>query len=153
MNPTFWLISGGILGLLGVGLGAFGAHGLESETWHQRLGWDSPEMVQKNLETFETAVRYQMYHVPALILVGLWAAWRPSRWLTASGICFLLGILIFSGLLYALVFSGVKILGAIVPIGGVLLMVGWFLLSIAGCQTSPLPAPDSEVDLEYEKTA
>ena len=118
MDRIFFVL-GALSALVAVGLGAFGAHGLRA-----RLG---PEM----LSVFETGVRYQMYHALALLGVAWLISRQPSLAATIAGICFLLGTLIFSGCLYALVLSGMKILGAIVPIGGVLLIVGWLALAIA----------------------
>lgn len=120
VNGQVWIASGAVLAALAVGAGAFGAHGLR-------------DYLAANVQTanFETAVRYQMYHALALVLVGLLAGRQSSAALAVSGICFLLGTLIFSGLLYALVFTGLRWLGAIVPIGGTLLIVGWLALAAA----------------------
>src|SRR5438046_7172033 len=116
MDRTFLLI-GSILGFLGVVFGAFGAHALRS-----RL---SPEM----LAVFETAVRYQMYHAFAILIVAAAIGHiGATRLLVAAGWVFLAGILLFSGSLYALAFTGVGMLGAITPIGGVLFLVGWACL-------------------------
>src|SRR5690348_16216457 len=105
MDRTFLLI-GAIAGFLGVGLGAFGAHGLRG-----RL---SPEM----LAVFETAVRYQLYHALALVATSLIMA-RMTGWLVGTaGWCFVAGIVLFSGSLYALALTGVTVLGAITPLGG-----------------------------------
>ena len=104
-NFSFW---GACLAGLGVMLGAFGAHGLQ--------GRITPEF----LEIFKTATYYLMTHALALILFGL--AGPSRRW---PGYCFLGGIAIFSGSLYALVLTGIKLLGAITPVGGVLLIAGW----------------------------
>ncbi len=118
MDRTFLLL-GAILGFLGVGLGAFGAHGLRG-----RL---SPEM----LAVFETGVRYHMYHALALILTSVLMA-RMGGWLvTTAGWCFVGGVLLFSGSLYALAISGVTILGAITPIGGLAFLAGWACLAVA----------------------
>ncbi|ROH91803.1 DUF423 domain-containing protein [Stagnimonas aquatica] len=110
------LLSGAIYGFLGVALGAFGAHGLR-----ERL---TPEL----LAVWKTAVEYQFYHALALLLVGLLASQRPSIALTNAGICFALGVLVFSGSLYTLALSGLRWLGAITPVGGLLLLAGWALL-------------------------
>lgn len=117
------LIAGSIFGALAVGLGAFGAHWLRDAVTH--WGLDSAEQ-SRRIEVWEVAVRYQMYHALALLLVGLFAkdypAWQSlhvATWL------FIAGVLIFSGCLYALVVTGVKVLGAIVPIGGASLIAGW----------------------------
>jgi len=110
---------GAIAALIGVALGAFGAHGVEGRV--------SPERV----ETFRTGVEYQMYHALALLVVG-WAAaqgWGPPlHW---AGYCFAAGIVIFSGSLYLLVLTDTGWLGAITPIGGVAFIVGWGLLAWA----------------------
>jgi uncharacterized membrane protein YgdD (TMEM256/DUF423 family) len=118
MDRTFLLI-GALAGFTGVTLGAFGAHALRG-----RL---SPEM----LVVFETGVRYQMYHTLAIIATGLIAA-RLGGWLiVAAGWLFTAGIVLFSGSLYLLAFTGVTLLGAITPIGGVAFLLGWACLALA----------------------
>ncbi len=120
MNAINWLRIGAIIGGLGVIAGAFGAHGLREF------------MNEKSLEVYETAAKYQMYHALALVAVGLTALHvRPTVWLNLSGWSFLIGTLIFSGTLYGLALSGIRWLGAITPIGGVGLIIGWFALAIA----------------------
>src|SRR4029077_18671196 len=115
---TFLLI-GSVLGFLGVVFGAFGAHALRS-----RL---SPEM----LAVFETGVRYQMYHVFALLIVAAAIGHiGTARLLVMAGWFFFAGILLFSGSLYALALTGVGMLGAITPIGGVLFLIGWACLVV-----------------------
>jgi uncharacterized membrane protein YgdD (TMEM256/DUF423 family) len=118
MDRTFLLI-GAVLGFLGVAGGAFGAHALRS-----RL---SPEM----LAVFETGVRYQMYHTLALLIVAA-AVGQMGRahLLVISGWSFVAGIALFSGSLYALALTGVGVLGAITPLGGVLFLIGWISLAI-----------------------
>lgn len=113
------MLIGALAGFLGVGLGAFGAHGLRS-----RL---SPEM----LAVFETAVRYQMYHAFALLLTAA-AIGRlgDARWLVVAGWCFAAGIVLFSGSLYALALTGVSVLGAVTPLGGVAFLIGWGCLAL-----------------------
>jgi uncharacterized membrane protein YgdD (TMEM256/DUF423 family) len=119
VDKTFLLV-GGLAGFLGVAFGAFGAHGLRS-----RL---SPEM----LAVFETAVRYQMYHALAILVVGLILG-RMDGWLyRTAGWLFTAGIVLFSGSLYALSLSGVTMLGAITPIGGLLFLLGWAFLIVGG---------------------
>ena len=114
-----WFAAGSLFAGAGVMLGAFGAHGLKS-----RL---SPEL----LAVFETGVRYQMFHALALLAV----AWAATRWSTVlveiSGWMFVGGIILFSGTLYLLALTGVRWLGAITPVGGLLLILGWLLLAIA----------------------
>jgi len=118
MDRTFMFV-GALMGLVGVGLGAFGAHGLRG-----RL---SPEM----LAIFETGVRYQMYHALALLAVAALMSRNEGRAMVVAGWSFTTGILIFSGSLYALALTGVTALGAITPIGGVALLVGWVALLVA----------------------
>jgi len=114
-----FVLLGAVAAFLAVALGAFGAHGLRS-----RL---SPEM----LAVFETGVRYHMFHALALILVGLimgrWGGWL----IQAAGWCFVAGILLFSGSLYALALSGVTMIGAVTPIGGLAFLAGWACLAFA----------------------
>ena len=118
MDRTFLLL-GAILGFLGVALGAFGAHGLRS-----RL---SPDM----LAVFETGVRYQMYHVFALLIVSAAVGHLGSaRLLLTAGWFFFAGILLFSGSLYALALTGVGMMGAITPVGGLLFLIGWACLAV-----------------------
>ena len=118
MGRTFLLI-GSLAGALGVAFGAFGAHGLRG-----RL---SPEM----LAVFETAVRYQMYHALALLVLAALMA-RVDGWLVhLAGWSFVAGIVLFSGSLYALALTGVRILGAITPLGGVAFILGWACLALA----------------------
>ena len=118
MDKTFLLV-GAVAAFLAVTLGAFGAHGLRA-----RL---SPEM----MAVFQTAVQYHMYHALALILVsGIMG--RMSGWLIqTAGWCFTAGIVLFSGSLYLLAITGVTILGAITPIGGLLFLAGWACLAFA----------------------
>ncbi|GAA4034212.1 hypothetical protein GCM10022409_18200 [Hymenobacter glaciei] len=84
------------------------------------------------LDTFETAVRYQFYHTLALLAVGtLWAARPELRALGTTGALWAGGIVVFSGSLYALCFTGITKLGAVAPIGGLLLLGGWISLLLA----------------------
>ena len=117
MDRNFLLI-GAVLGFLGVAIGAFGAHGLRA-----RL---TPEM----LAVFEVGVRYQMYHVFAVLIVAATMAHvGPVRLLIVAGWSFVAGILIFSGSLYALALTGTTTFGAITPIGGLGFLVGWACLA------------------------
>jgi uncharacterized membrane protein YgdD (TMEM256/DUF423 family) len=119
MDRTFVFV-GALMGFVGVGLGAFGAHGLRG-----RL---SPDM----LAVFETAVRYQMYHALALLAVAaMMSRGAEGRAVLVAGWSFIAGILIFSGSLYALALTGVTMLGAITPIGGLAFLAGWVALAIA----------------------
>jgi len=124
LMPRLWLVCGSVLGFLGVAAGSFGAHGLKSllEANGQSANW-------------ETAVRYCLFHAIALLVVGILASLPQAAaargLVSVAGWSFLVGTTIFSGMLAALALSGVKILGAIVPIGGVLLLVGWACLAAA----------------------
>lgn len=119
MARLFWRL-GCIFGVTGVAAGAFGAHALRA-----RVAADL-------LAVFETAARYQMYHALALLAVALLAARAPSRAAAAAGWLFAAGILVFSGSLYALALTGVRVLGAITPIGGACFLAGWVALAMAG---------------------
>ena len=101
-----------LLGFLAVALGAFGAHGLEKLI-------DDPE----RLATWDTAVFYHLTHAVVLYVIAVGGILRRAAWLAM-----LLGLVIFSGSLYVLVLTGIKWLGAITPLGGVLLLLGWGLL-------------------------
>jgi uncharacterized membrane protein YgdD (TMEM256/DUF423 family) len=118
MDRTFVLI-GALAGVVGVGLGAFGAHGLRG-----RL---SPEM----LAVFETGVRYHMYHALALVATAALMGRLDGRLLSAAGWLFTAGIVLFSGSLYVLALTGIGMFGAITPIGGVAFLAGWACLAIA----------------------
>lgn len=111
---------GATLMFLGVAAGAFGAHGLR-DYFAQHAGLES---------TYETAVRYQIYHALALFVV----AWVSQKWpgtlANWAGYSFLLGILLFSGSLYVLVMTRIRWLGAITPLGGVAFLAGWLLIVI-----------------------
>lgn len=119
MDKTFILLAC-LLGGLAVTLGAFGAHALEGR------------LSAGDLATYETAVRYQFYHALALIaVVVVLGRWPQATAAIAAGWLFVAGIVIFSGSLYVLVFSGIRWLGAITPIGGVAMIAGWLTLAWA----------------------
>lgn len=141
MRPHHWIVLGCLMGGSGVALGAFGAHGLEGYLTRQAAGaaadttgapLDERGSPARRLQTFETAVRYQMYHALALVAVGA-VARRTSRPRAAAvaGWLLLAGVIVFSGLLYVLVLSDARWLGAIVPIGGAALIAGWGALAVA----------------------
>jgi uncharacterized membrane protein YgdD (TMEM256/DUF423 family) len=120
-----WLVAGAVLGGIGVAAGSFGAHGLKDtlDASGQAANW-------------ETAVRYCLFHTLAMLVVAV-ACGLPQTAgcrgvLNAAGWCFLLGTLVFSGFLGTLALTGIRILGAIVPIGGVLMLGGWACLAAAG---------------------
>lgn len=117
MTWNVWAAIAAINGFLSVAAGAFGAHGLKDK------------VTPRHLEVFETAARYQMYHALALLGVAWLMSRSPMPTLTAAAWTFLAGIIIFSGSLYALALTGIDKLGAITPIGGLSLLVGWALLA------------------------
>lgn len=116
-----FLSLGAILGGLSVAIGAFGSHVLRSK------------ISERSLEIFATGVRYQMFHALALLIVALLLSRieSPSTTLVTSGWLFIIGVVIFSGSLYALSLTGIKSLGAIAPLGGLALMLGWATLALA----------------------
>lgn len=116
---SIWFVVGALAGALGVILGAFGAHALKS-----RVGADL-------LAVFETGVRYQMYHALALLAVGVVAQRAPGSWIQAAGWLFVAGIVIFSGSLYLMTFTGARWLGAVTPFGGLAFILGWIALALA----------------------
>ena len=119
----FFLAIAAIFGGLSVGVGAFGAHALKEK------------LTERSLEIFETGARYQMYHALALLLVALLIRISDGQFsqpvLIAAGWSFIVGILIFSGSLYALSLTGIKVIGAITPLGGAAFIAGWGALAIA----------------------
>jgi uncharacterized membrane protein YgdD (TMEM256/DUF423 family) len=116
-----WYISlAAVSGLLAVALGAFGAHALKAH------------LDETALAVYQTAVQYHFYHSLALLAVGLFCLWLPqSRLLLASGMAFVVGLLVFCGSLYILSFTGIRWLGAITPLGGLAFMLGWACLALA----------------------
>ena len=115
MNERGAFVTGAIMTGLAVALGAFGAHGLKGYT-------DAA-----GLATWETAVKYQTLHGLALLILALAIQRFTSRSFATIYLCFLFGVLVFSGSLYVLVLSGIKWLGAVTPIGGVSMIVGWVI--------------------------
>lgn len=117
MHPSVRLIvlAAGLLGFTGVALGAFGAHALK-ET-----------LVAKGTSaTWQTAVLYHLLHAVALLALAGWAGnWPNARWI---GLCWSLGVILFSGSLYWLALGGPKLLGPVTPLGGLALLAGWFLV-------------------------
>lgn len=117
----WWRIAG-LLGALGVALGAFGAHGLDSRIADPHL-----------LEVWETAARYHLVHALALVAVAA----HPRSPALAGGL-FVAGIAIFSGSLYCLTLTGLRQLGMITPVGGLCLVAGWIALAFPrGGHTAP----------------
>ena len=117
---SLFILLGSLSGGIGVALGAFGAHALKNR------------LQPGQLETFETGVRYQMFHALALLATGLIALqWTDSSFPDLAGWMFLIGTFLFSGSLYALVLTGRRWLGAITPFGGLAFLAGWACLGLA----------------------
>ena len=121
----FFLSIAAIFGGLSVAGGAFGAHALREK------------ISERSLEIFDTGARYQMYHALALLLVAMLMSRleNPPTTLLVSGWLFIIGVVIFSGSLYALSLTGIKSLGAVAPLGGLALMLGWGALAVAAATT------------------
>lgn len=113
------LVAAAVTGCLGVILGAFGAHGIKQRVDAEALAW------------WETGARYHQIHAVAALAVAL-AGERLGRAGAAAGWCFLGGIAVFSGTLYAMTLTGVRVLGAVTPLGGLALIAGWALVAVAG---------------------
>lgn len=117
-----FIVTGALHGFLAVALGAFGAHALK-------------DIVDEyGLSIWETAVQYQMFHATGLLVIGLLMSSKllgEVKQLKLAGIFFNLGIVFFAGSLYVLAVSGIKVLGAITPIGGVLFLAGWVLIIVS----------------------
>ncbi|MDX1628929.1 MAG: DUF423 domain-containing protein [Fulvivirga sp.] len=119
LSKKFLLISG-ISGALAVGLGAFGAHAFK------------PMLIAADrLATYETAVLYHFIHTQALFGLAIILNIHQKTGFKYAGIAFTTGIVIFSGSLYVLCFSGISWLGAITPIGGILFIIGWLLVAFS----------------------
>jgi uncharacterized membrane protein YgdD (TMEM256/DUF423 family) len=123
------LVLAGVQGFLAVALGAFGAHGLKARLGGladgaQRLAW------------WETAAHYHLAHALAIGLSALLVSRAPSSAAASvAGFCFTGGILLFSGSLYAMTLTGVRALGAVTPLGGLLLLAGWAAVVIAALRS------------------
>ena len=120
MHAAVFVFLGGLLAALAVGLGAIGAHALKTQ------------LTPDKLETFHTAVHYQMIHAIGLILVGLLSLHQRSRLFDIAGWAMLIGIILFSGFLFAWLLTGRKFFVYPVPIGGVAFIIGWLTLAVGG---------------------
>ena len=125
------LITIGLLGAIAVALGALGAHFLKSKL---STGLITPDQ----LNGFDTAVRYQMYHVLAMLALFLFSKHNNHKFILWAYISFLIGIVFFSGSLYFLCTRNLfgaewlKVLGPITPIGGLFFIAGWILIALVG---------------------
>ncbi len=116
----YLIVIGALLGALGVAAGAFGAHGLK------------PILTEYRFDVFQTAVSYQLWHALAIIATAILYLQFKVKYFAVAGWCFVTGIVFFSGSLYLLVLLDRAILGAITPIGGALMILGWLILARAG---------------------
>lgn len=114
-----WVMIGSGAGFTSVALGAFGTHAL------------AHTLTEHDLSIWNTGTQYQMTHALALIGFGIWRGLHPHSSDTLPGWSFTLGIVLFSGSLYALALSGVPALGAITPFGGLSLLLGWLTFGLA----------------------
>jgi uncharacterized membrane protein YgdD (TMEM256/DUF423 family) len=119
MSGNVWIACGAVVASLAVAAGAIGTHVLK----------ETIKLEPAALETYETAVRYQMYHALGLILVGLLILRAPHGLLTAAGVAFILGVVLFSGGIYAWLATAQKPFIMVVPIGGSAWILGWLLLA------------------------
>jgi len=119
MLPKFIFIFSALSGLLGVGLGAFGAHALKDKL-----------VGMGHLQTYQTAVHYQFYHTLALLAIGLLLFKFQSPWLHYAANAMLVGVVVFSGSLYVLSLTGMRWLGAVTPLGGLAFIIGWACLLV-----------------------
>lgn len=122
--------AGALFAFFGVAFGAFGAHALKAR------------LDEAALSIWQTAVSYQIWHALGLLILGLILERKPhERLLRSSGYCLIGGTLLFSGSLYLLVLTSIRLLGAITPLGGTLLLAGWLLMAIA--LSRPTDSPSS----------
>jgi uncharacterized membrane protein YgdD (TMEM256/DUF423 family) len=125
-----WMvIAGALLAAAGVGLGAFGAHGLEK--YLHSLGY--AENAAQRMAWFDTGVRYHLYHALGVVLIAALAGRSPSAGFQVAAVLLLVGIALFSGSLYAMTFGPAawKKLGAVTPLGGLAFLAAWVTLAIA----------------------
>ena len=148
-SSKLWLVSGSILAGLGVALGAFAAHGLDgvlksvyAESDVRTIAGLTVPATWKYLQDFKTAAEYQLTHSLALLAVGLLARDGSRKSLTVAGWSFRGGIALFSSSVYVLAVTGIRILGAITPLGGVLFLIGWASLAVAAMR---LPCPPMRI--------
>jgi uncharacterized membrane protein YgdD (TMEM256/DUF423 family) len=120
-----WLLLAVFFAFTGVGLGAFAAHALKSQ------------LSAEYLAVFQTGVHYQMLHALALLALALLVRQLPGCLLVAAGSLFTLGIVLFSGSLYALTLSGISALGMLTPLGGVAFLLGWLCLGVHAWRLTP----------------
>lgn len=118
MPSALLVFLGGLLAALAVGCGAIGAHALKTQ------------LTPEQLETYHTAVHYQMIHAIGLVLVGLSSLHQRNRLFDVAAWAMLIGIILFSGFLFAWLATGHRLFVYPVPVGGVAFIIGWLMLAI-----------------------
>lgn len=128
MTPRLIMLLAALFGGVAVAAGAFASHALRSQ------------ISDRALEIFTTGATYQMYHALALLFIALFLSRTKTgiKWLQSAAWAFIIGILLFSGSLYALSLTGITILGVVTPLGGVAFLGGWICLAIAAWQSDLL---------------
>lgn len=122
--PRIILLFATLSGAVMVALGAFAAHGLKAQL--------APHL----LDVFKTGVQYQAWHSLALLGCGIWARIMPTKAVLYAALFFAVGILLFSGSLYALALTGIKWFGPITPMGGICFIIGWVALAVAAWRSA-----------------
>lgn len=123
MSPRRWIGISAVMAALAVAAGAFGAHALRGRV---------PDDL---LAVFDTAARYHLMHAVGLVAIAF-AVERGVKGAATAGWCLLAGTIVFSGSLYLLVTTGIRQLGAITPVGGIALIIGWAILAVQCLRTS-----------------
>ncbi|WP_437727799.1 DUF423 domain-containing protein [Sorangium sp. So ce861] len=123
MERLFFLLSG-VYGFLGVALGAFGAHGLKAKL-------DALPDGALRASWWQTGSLYHLVHALALALAAHLAARTGGAAATVAGFCFAAGVVLFSGSLYVMTLTGVRVLGAVTPLGGLFFLAGWGAVTVA----------------------
>lgn len=156
MMPRFWILLGGILGGTAVAAGAFGVHAFsppeKKDIWYlQNMDAEKPALQdaglwRKQMDLYETAARYHMYNALAMVACGILALVRKSLWAELAGLSFGFGFLLFCLPLYGMFFGGSTMLGAVAPFGGISMMAGWGLISVAAVKGGPQSSVADEED-------
>lgn len=131
---------GAVSAAIAVALGALGAHGLQ--------GWLDqtfpPEIASKRMQNWQTAADYHRFHSLGMIVVGMLLHRSKSKWINTAGCLMLLGILLFSGLLYVYSVTGSKWMGPIFPIGGLSYIIAWLLLGVGATKQSKIETSETQ---------
>ncbi len=141
MGPRWILIAASISGFFGVAVGAFGAHGLPAKL--KASGLDEA-IISKKLDQCEIGVRYQLIHTVTIVALGLSSLTRTTGLARAACGMFFAGILLFSGGLYSISFLDFLGHWSIVPMGGLMFLIGWILLGLASVTAPTISFVDSD---------